>query len=80
MIAVPSWETIPFHFVWISLTLVYGFRIWPTTATLALLGRRDGGEPHAAIELPSRAGMPVEVVIEVHDEGSGAPLRARADL
>jgi two-component system OmpR family sensor kinase len=25
----PSWETIPFHFVWISLTLVYGVRTWP---------------------------------------------------
>ena len=28
MIAWPSWETIPFHFVWISLTLLYGFRVW----------------------------------------------------
>jgi signal transduction histidine kinase len=37
MIAWPSWETIPFHFVWISLTLVYGFRVWPVRATLLLL-------------------------------------------
>jgi signal transduction histidine kinase len=37
MIAVPAWETIPFHFVWISLTLVYGFRVWPTRATLIVL-------------------------------------------
>lgn len=22
----PSWETIPFHFIWVSLTLVYGDR------------------------------------------------------
>ena len=29
MIAWPSWETIPFHFVWISLTLVYGVRLIP---------------------------------------------------
>jgi signal transduction histidine kinase len=28
MAAWPSWETIPFHFVWISLTLVYGIRTW----------------------------------------------------
>ena len=33
MIAWPSWETIPFHFVWISLTLLYGFRVWPTRPT-----------------------------------------------
>ncbi|HET6864741.1 MAG TPA: HAMP domain-containing sensor histidine kinase [Solirubrobacteraceae bacterium] len=38
MIAWPYWETIPFHFVWISLTLVYGFRVWPTRATLVVLG------------------------------------------
>ncbi len=38
MIAWPSWETIPFHFVWISLTLLYGFRVWPVRATLIVLG------------------------------------------
>jgi signal transduction histidine kinase len=38
MIAWESWETIPFHFVWISLTLVYGFRVWPMRATLVVLG------------------------------------------
>jgi signal transduction histidine kinase len=37
MIAWPSWETIPFHFVWISLTLVYGFRVWPMRTTLIVL-------------------------------------------
>ena len=38
MIAWPSWETIPFHFVWISLTLVYGFRVWNSVTTWAVLG------------------------------------------
>jgi signal transduction histidine kinase len=38
MIVWTSWETIPFHFVWISLTIVYGFRVWPTTATALTLG------------------------------------------
>ena len=38
MIAWPSWETIPFHFVWISLTLLYGFRVWPARPTLVVLG------------------------------------------
>jgi signal transduction histidine kinase len=37
MIKWDSWETIPFHFVWISLTLVYGFRVWPMRATLFVL-------------------------------------------
>jgi signal transduction histidine kinase len=38
MVAWPSWETIPFHFVWISLTLVYGFRVWGALTTWAILG------------------------------------------
>jgi len=38
MIAWPSWETIPFHFVWISLTIVYGFRVWTPTVTSVILG------------------------------------------
>jgi signal transduction histidine kinase len=28
MVAWPDWETIPFHLIWISLTLLYGFRVW----------------------------------------------------
>jgi signal transduction histidine kinase len=38
MIRWESWETIPFHFIWVSLTLLYGFRVWrllPTSLVLA---------------------------------------------
>jgi two-component system OmpR family sensor kinase len=38
MILWPSWETIPFHFVWISLTIVYGFRVWNPRPTGVILG------------------------------------------
>ena len=34
---VHSWETVPFHFVWVSLTLVYGFRVWGIKPTLIVL-------------------------------------------
>jgi hypothetical protein len=27
-------QTVPFHFVWVSLTLVYGFRIWRLETTV----------------------------------------------
>src|SRR2546423_4147419 len=34
-----EWETVPFHFVWVSLTLVYGFRVWrPWPSAGALSG------------------------------------------
>jgi signal transduction histidine kinase len=35
---VSEWETIPFHFVWVSLTLVYGIRLWRLGTTTAVLG------------------------------------------
>ena len=38
MVVWPSWETIPFHFVWISLTIVYGFRVWAPQVTALVLG------------------------------------------
>jgi signal transduction histidine kinase len=38
MIVWPSWETVPFHFVWISLTIVYGFRVWSRGVTSFILG------------------------------------------
>ena len=37
MLTWPGWETIPFHFVWISLTLLYGFRVWSPPVTYAVL-------------------------------------------
>jgi len=37
MIAWPAWETIPFHFVWISVTIVYGFRVWSPGVTAVIL-------------------------------------------
>ena len=33
----PSWETIPFHFIWVSLTLLYGFSIWRPAVTYLVL-------------------------------------------
>ena len=38
MILWPEWETIPFHFVWISLTIVYVFRVWSPGITGLILG------------------------------------------
>jgi signal transduction histidine kinase len=38
MIRWERWETIPFHFIWVSLTLVYGFRVWRSNSTALTLG------------------------------------------
>jgi signal transduction histidine kinase len=37
MVLWESWETIPFHFIWVSLTLLYGFRVWPLLPTFGVL-------------------------------------------
>jgi signal transduction histidine kinase len=37
MFLIPEWETVPFHFIWVSLTVLYGFRVWRTRPTLAVL-------------------------------------------
>jgi len=34
MFMFPDWETVPFHLIWASLTLVYGFRTWNRGPTL----------------------------------------------
>jgi len=40
MLLWPDWETVPFHFIWVSLTILYGFRVWkarPTTVVLVFV-------------------------------------------
>jgi signal transduction histidine kinase len=38
MLVFATWETVPFHFIWVSLTILYGFRVWRLKPTLWLLG------------------------------------------
>ncbi len=38
MALIPTWETVPFHFIWVSLTLLYGFRVWRMRPTMWVLG------------------------------------------
>jgi signal transduction histidine kinase len=38
MVSYPRWETIPFHCIWVSLTLLYGLRVFPPRHTTLLLG------------------------------------------
>jgi signal transduction histidine kinase len=37
MVLLPEWETVPFHFIWVSLTILYGFRVWKARPTLVIL-------------------------------------------
>src|SRR4051794_30737799 len=37
MFFVHSWEEIPFHLVWLSMTAAYGFRAWSAGKTILLV-------------------------------------------
>lgn len=37
MLRLTRWETVPFHLIWVSLTILYGFRVWSLQSTLILL-------------------------------------------
>jgi len=37
MVVFPHWATIPFYLIWISLAVLYGFRVWPLPPTVWLL-------------------------------------------
>lgn len=38
MVVLRAWATVPFHFIWIGVTLMYGWRVWSTKVTaLSLL-------------------------------------------
>jgi len=42
----PEWQTVPFLAIWVSLTVIYGFRFWrlqPTILTLAAVTLATGG-------------------------------------
>jgi signal transduction histidine kinase len=36
IVAVPDWQVVPFDAIWISLALLYGFKLWPGRWTFAL--------------------------------------------
>jgi signal transduction histidine kinase len=38
MAAFPHWETIPFHLIWFTLTVLYGFAVWRLRSTALVLG------------------------------------------
>ena len=43
---VPAWQTVPFLAIWVSLTVVYGFRLWrlqPTILTWTAVTLATGG-------------------------------------
>jgi signal transduction histidine kinase len=80
MSVIPRWETIPFHFIWVSLTLLYGFRVLGAGATTVILAAvviatgvgivgdaLDGTQPWDEIsEVPLMSAMFLAMVWHAH--------------
>jgi two-component system, OmpR family, sensor kinase len=35
---IPAWQTVPFLIIWVSLTVIYGFRLWRLGSTIVTVG------------------------------------------
>ena len=69
MLRWPRWETIPFHLIWFTLTLLYGFRVWALAADLR--GADRAGTRHRAADRPRR---------RQRHAGVGRAVRGPADV
>ena len=53
MFMLGHWQTVPFHFIWVSLTILYGFRLWnpwPTAIVLVIVMATTGAAlVHASV-------------------------------
>jgi len=65
MLVIPTWETVPFHFIWVSLTVLYGFRVWRTRPTLTVLAAVMGLTGLFIWIDYSRGAQPLDEITEV---------------
>jgi signal transduction histidine kinase len=92
MFALLQYQTVPFHFVWVSLTLLYGFRVWRTGPTFAVLFfvclvsaaalgqavQRDASELDELTEIPLMSAMFLAMVWHAQRRQSALDAAARA--
>jgi signal transduction histidine kinase len=65
MLLFPDWETVPFHFIWVSLTLLYGFRVWGLRWTFLTLAAVIATTATFIMIDVAREAQPVDEITEV---------------
>jgi signal transduction histidine kinase len=58
-------DSIPFHFIWVSLTIVYGYRVWSGRATMGVLVAVSLVTGAALVFAVARSGEGFDEVVEV---------------
>ncbi|MDX6620635.1 MAG: two-component system, OmpR family, sensor kinase [Gaiellales bacterium] len=61
----PGWQTVPLHFVYVSFTILYGFRLWKTSRTvlgIVFVSVTTGGMTLVAI-MAGHEGWPEETEV-----------------
>lgn len=61
----PQWETVPFHFIWVSLTILYGYRVWEPGVTAGLLTAVVVSTGALLVRDVVQHGQPADELIEV---------------
>jgi signal transduction histidine kinase len=65
MFALEDWQTVPFHFIWVSLTILYGFRRWRPLTTAAVLAAVGAGTGAALAHAAQASGEQLDELTEV---------------
>jgi signal transduction histidine kinase len=65
MALAPRWDTVPFHFIWVSLTLLYGYRVWEPRVTAGLLAAVVGSTGALLVHDVVQHGQPADELTEV---------------
>jgi signal transduction histidine kinase len=72
MLRLSSWQTVPFHLIWLSISILYGFRMWTVRNTTLALGAVMLVTGYALISPTVRAHAGWEGI----DESTEVPLMA----
>ena len=65
MVLAPGFQTVPFHWIWIGLTLLAGVRLWSVRGTWAGRRRSSAGTTGAAMLVPGGAGQSAVEMSEI---------------
>lgn len=65
MIEMPGWVSVPFHFIWVSLTVLFGFRLWSDAFTWSVVSIVVLSTGIVLLTAWAAEGMPADELLEI---------------